>query len=124
MAQALKEKALQVGLLEQEIRQLRLLLALQQALIPNSKPVSADTLRRVEDALAHPVEGHLAEDPLQEDLEVREEAHPEHQGLPHPYHPPKAVSNPSLELPMSNPWEDYRKSFLATDSLQTTSSKK
>jgi len=45
MAQALKEKVRQVGLLEQEIRQLRLLLELQQVLIPNSRPVSADTLR-------------------------------------------------------------------------------
>jgi len=58
MAQALKEKVQQVGLLEQEIWQLRLLLGLQQVLIPNSRPVSADTLRQVEDALAHPAEDH------------------------------------------------------------------
>ena len=64
------------------------------------------------------------EDRQPEDLEVQEETHPEGQGLPHPYHPPKAVNNPSLELPMSNPWEDYHKSSLATTSLQTTSLKK
>ena len=58
MAQALKEKVRQVGLLEQEIQQLRLLLELQQVLIQNSRPVSADTPRRVEDALAHPAEDH------------------------------------------------------------------
>ena len=119
MAQALKEKVLQVGLLEQEVRQLRLLLELQQALIPNSKPASVDTLHREEDAL-----GRQAEDHPLEDLEVREETHRDHQGLPHPYLLPKVVSNPSLEPPMSNPWEDYHKSSLATIFSQTTSSKK
>jgi len=55
MAQALKEKALEVALLEQEIRQLRLLLELQQALIPNSKPALADTPFLEEDDQDHPV---------------------------------------------------------------------
>jgi len=56
MAQALKEKALEVALLEQEVQQLRLLLELQQALIPNSKPASADTPLLEEDDQDHPVE--------------------------------------------------------------------
>ena len=62
MAQALKEKAQQVALLEQEVWQLQLLLALQQALIPNSKPVLADTLPQEEDN-----QDYQAEDPWVED---------------------------------------------------------
>jgi len=78
MAQALKEKALQVGLLEQEVRQLRLLLELQQVLIPNSRPALADTPLLEEDDRDPQVEDHP-----QEDLEVWVAIHPEHQDLPH-----------------------------------------
>jgi len=124
MAQALKEKVLQVGLLEQEVRQLRLLLALQQALIPNSKPASADTPLQEEDEQGHQAEDHQVEDHHQEDLEVRVAIHLEHQDLPHQYPLSKLANNQSPEQPMSNPWEDYHKSFLETVFLQTTSSKK
>ena len=124
MAQALKEKALQVGLLEQEIRQLRLLLELQQALIPNSKPVSADTPLLEEDDQDRPAEDPQVEDHPQEDLEVQVATHPEGQYLPHQYHHPKQVNNLLQEQLMLNLWEDCHKSSLETDSLPTTSSKK
>jgi len=85
MAQALKEKALEVALLEQEVWQLQLLLELQQALIPNSKPALADTLHQEEDDQDHPVEDPQVEDHHQEDLEVWAAIRPEHQDLLHQY---------------------------------------
>ena len=119
MAQALKEKALEVALLEQEIRQLQLLLELHKALIPNSKPASATTpLREEEDLEDHQVEDH------QEDLEVWAAIHPEHQDLPHWPLQPQVANNLLLEQQTSSPWEDYHKSFLETAFLQMTSSKK
>ena len=123
MAQALKEKALQVGILEQEVWQLRLLLALQQALIPNSKPVSANTLLQVEDDQDHPAENHPVEGHL-EDLEVWEAILPEHQDLLHQCPLPKEANNQLPEELMLNPWEDYHKSFLETTFLLTILSKK
>jgi len=124
MAQALKEKALEVALLEQEIRQLRLLLELQQALIPNLKPPSANTPLLEEDNQDHLVGDPQVEDHHQEDLEVRVAIHPEHQHLPHQYPPPKEVNNPLHEQLMSNLWEDCHKSSPETASSQMTSSKK
>jgi len=124
MVQALKEKALEVALLEQEIQQLQLLLELQQALIPNSRPALADTPLLEEDDQDHPAEDPQVEDHYQEDLEVRAAIHPEHQHLLHQYPLPKEVNNPSHEQLMSNLWEDCRKSSPETASLQTTSSKK
>jgi len=97
MAQALKEKALEVALLEQEVRQLRLLLELQQALIPSSEPVLADTPLLVEDDWDHPVENPQVEDHPQEDLEVQVVIHPEHQDLPHQYPRSKEANNPLQE---------------------------
>jgi len=124
MAQALKEKALEVAILEQEVRQLRLLLELQQALIPNSKPVSADTPLLEEDDQDHPAEDPQVEDHPQEDLEVWVAIHPEHQDLPHQSHRPKQANNLLQEQLMLNLWEDCHKSSLETDFLPTTSSKK
>jgi len=107
MAQALKEKALEVALLEQKVRQLQLLLELQQALIPISKPVSADTPPLVEDDQDHPVEDPQVEDHPQEDLEVQVATHPEHQDLLHQYcyDPPQFFSSLSdpLLVTISNP---------------------
>ena len=119
MAQALKEKVLEVALLEQEVRQLRLLLELQQALIPNLKPPSADTPLLEEDD-----QGPWVEDHPQEDLEVRVAIHPEHQYLLHQYPLPKEVNNPSHGQLMSNLWEDCCKSSPEIASLQMTSLKK
>jgi len=124
MAQALKEKALEVALLEQEVRQLWLLLELQQVLIPNSKPALADTPLLEEDDQDCPVEDPQVEDHHQEDLGVRVATHPEHQDLPHHYPLPKVVNNPSHEQLMSNLWEDCRKSSPETVLSQTTLSKK
>jgi len=117
MAQTLKEKALEVALLEQEVQQP--LWALQQALIPNSKLVLADILLWEEDERDHQVEDHL-----QEDLEVWVAIHLEHQGLPHQYPLPKVDNNQLPKLPMLNPWEDYHRSFPETAFLPTTLSKK
>ena len=119
MAQALKEKALEVALLEQEVQQLRLLLELQQVLIPNSKPALAVTPPLVEDDQDHPVEDHL-----QEDLEVRVAIYPEHQDLLHQHPKAKEVNNLLQEWLMSSLWEDCRKSSQEIALLQTTSSKK
>jgi len=123
MAQALKEKALQVGILEQEVQQLQLLLALQQALIPNSKPALADTPPQKEDNLED-LQVEVEEGDHQEDLEVRVAICPEPQDLLYQYPPFKADNNPSLEQPMSSLWEDYHKSFLETAFLPMTSLKK
>jgi len=101
MAQALKEKAWEVALLEQEIRQLRLLLELQQALIPNSKPALADNPLLEEDDRDHPVEDPRVEDHL-EDLEVWVAIHPEHQYLPHKDPQSKEANNLSQEQLMLN----------------------
>jgi len=98
MAQALKEKALEVALLEQEVRQLWLLLGLQQALIPNLKPASVNTPLLEEDDQDPPVEDPQVEDHHQEDLEVRVAIHPEHQHLPHQYPLPKEVNNLSVKV--------------------------
>jgi len=124
MAQALKEKALEVALLEQEVRQLRLLLELQQVLIPNSRPALADTPLQKEDNRDHQAEDPQVEGHRQEDLEVQEAIHLEHQHLPHQYPLPKEVNNLLHEQLMSNLWEDCCKSLPETVSSQTTSSKK
>jgi len=124
MAQALKEKAREVALLEQEVRQLRLLLELQQALIPNLKPVLANTPLLEEDDQDHPVEDHQVEDHPQEDLEVRVAVCLEHQYLPHKDHQSKEANNLSQEQLMLNLWEDCRKSSQETALSQMTLSKK
>jgi len=124
MAQALKEKALEVALLEQEIQQLRLILELQQALIPNLKQASADTPLLVEDDQDHPVEDPQVEDHPQEDLEVWVAIHLEHQDLLHQYPLPKVVNNLLQEQLMSNLWEDCRRSSQEIASLRMTLSRK
>jgi len=138
MAQALKEKALQVGLLEQEVQQLQLLLALQQALIPNSKVQQLQLLLALQQALIPNSKPVSADTPLleeddpedpqvedqQEDLEVWVAIHPEHQDLLHQYLPSKMANNPLLEQQTSSLWEDHHKSFLETAFLPTTSSRK
>jgi len=124
MAQALKEKALEVALLEQEVRQLRLLLELQQALIPNSKPALADTPLLEEDDQDHPAEDPRVEDHPQEDLEVRVAIRPEHQYLLHKDPQSKEANNLLQEQLMLNLWEDCRRSSQETVSLPMISSKK
>jgi len=82
MAQALKEKALQIGILEQEVQQLQLLLELHKVLILNSKQVLGVTpLLKGEADLEDPQVVEEEEEDHQEDLGVQVAIHLEHQDL-------------------------------------------